>query len=142
LEAAAAVSKNAYAPYSGFAVGAAVEARDGSVVVGTNMENASYGLSMCAEVGALQASVAAGIHNQIVRLAVVGGPVRHGAKHGEAVTPCGRCRQLILEASQLSGVDIEVWCADIDLTVIENYKISELIPHGFGRHDLGTPMPS
>src|SRR6185295_18105561 len=106
LEAARGVASNAYAPYSRFAAGAAVESRDGSVFIGTNMENASYGLSMCAEVGALQAALAAGKHGEIVRMAVVGG--RLDGSSGGVVTPCGRCRQLIFEASQRSGVDIEV----------------------------------
>jgi cytidine deaminase len=130
LQAAVAVAKNAYAPYSKFCVGAAVEAADGSVFIGTNMENASYGLSMCAEVGALQAALAAGKHDQIVRLAVAGG-LMDGEKGG-IVTPCGRCRQLILEASQRGGLDIEVWCSDLDLSETECYKISEFLPHGFG----------
>ena len=133
LQAAVAVAKHAYAPYSRFAVGAAVETKDGSVFVGTNMENASYGLSMCAEVGALQAAVAVGKYDQIVRIAIAG-----GNRVGEVITPCGRCRQLIYEASLLRGVDIEVWCADKDLSVVESFKISELLPHGFGPKDLGS----
>ncbi len=104
---------------------------------GTNMENASYGLTMCAEVGALQAALAAGKHHEIVRIAVVGALKERTKPSGQIVTPCGRCRQLILEASQRSKVDIEVWCADLDLTKIESFKISELIPHGFGPKDLG-----
>jgi len=136
LAAAVQVAANAYAPYSKFAAGAAVEARDGSVFVGTNMENASYGLSICAEVGAMQAAVAAGKHSQIVRMAVVGGLIEAGLRNGEVVTPCGRCRQVIFEASVLSGTDIEVWCGDIDLKNVHLYKISELLPHAFGPADL------
>ena len=136
------VARHCYAPYSRFAVGAAVETSDGSIFMGTNMENASYGLTMCAEVGALQAALAGGKHHEIVRMAIVGGLIDRGDKKGGIVTPCGRCRQLILEASQRSGVDIEVWCADIDLTTIESFKISELIPHGFGPKDLGINWPA
>jgi len=122
LEAALKVRENAYAPYSKFSVGAAVETTDGSVFLGTNMENVSYGLSMCAEVGALQAATAAGKHDRLLRIAIVG---------SSAITPCGRCRQLIYEASQRSGVDIEVWCSDTTLTAIERHEISELLPHAF-----------
>jgi cytidine deaminase len=138
LRAAVLVAANAYAPYSKFAAGAAVESKDGSVFTGTNMENASYGLSICAEVGALQASLAGGKHNQIVRMAVVGGLIDAAHRNGEIVTPCGRCRQIIYEASVLSGVDIEVWCADIDLQSVACYRISELIPHAFGPADLSS----
>ena len=126
LQAAVSVAKNAYAPYSKFVVGAAVETRDGSIFTGTNMENASYGLTMCAEVGALQACVAAGKFDQVLRIAIAG-----GSPGGGIVTPCGRCRQLIHESSVVGGTDVEVWCANIDLTAVERFKISELLPRAF-----------
>jgi cytidine deaminase len=130
LRAAAAAARNAYAPYSNFPVGAAVETDDGELYVGTNMENASYGLSVCAEVGALQSALAAGKLNQVKRLAVVGGQM--------PLPPCGRCRQLIYEASQLGRRDVEIWCADSELTMIESYKISELLPEAFGPRTLSS----
>lgn len=87
-ESARAAARHSYAPYSGFAVGAAALLDDGRVVVGANIENASYGLTMCAE-NALIASAQMGGGGRIVAVTVVG--------NGEPVTPCGRCRQLLWE---------------------------------------------
>ncbi len=136
LNAAVAASQSAYAPYSHFAVGAAVETVDGLIFSAANMENASYGLSLCAEVGALQAASSAGALRNITRLAVVGAP-SGTPKTGKIVTPCGRCRQLILESAQLGGRDIDIHCADAGLTAVEHFTISTLLPHGFGPAHLG-----
>jgi cytidine deaminase len=107
LMAARAAARHAYAPYSRFAVGAAVETSDGQTFVGANMENASYGLTMCAEVGALQAASTAGLLGKIRRIAVVGGPMEPQAGYRPKPTaPCGRCRQLIAEAATLGGYQI------------------------------------
>ena len=85
LDRAVAASQNAHAPYSGFAVGAAVLARDGRVVTAANVENASYGLSLCAERAALAAALAGGIApGQVEAVAVT-------------ATPCGACRQWMVE---------------------------------------------
>lgn len=133
LRAASAAAQNAYAPYSRFAVGAASETADGSVFTGANMENVSYGLTVCAEIGALQAASTAGRLRDVVRIAVVGGSIDDSNKRsGDIVTPCGRCRQLILECAHLGARDVEVWCANSDLSSVECFKISELLPHGFG----------
>jgi cytidine deaminase len=136
LRAAASAARNAYAPYSNFAVGAALQTSDGSVFAGANMENASYGLTMCAEVGALQAASTAGKLADVVRIGIAGGNLRADKCDGEIVTPCGRCRQLILESARLGSRDIEVWCANLDLSSIKCFKISELLPHGFGPANL------
>jgi cytidine deaminase len=136
LRAARDAARNAYAPYSNFAVGAAVQTSDGTVFIGANMENASYGLTVDAEVGALQAASTSGKLAEVVRIAVVGGAIGKD-EHGEAiVTPCGRCRQLILESAHLGSRDIEVWCANSDLSSINSFKISELLPHAFGPANL------
>src|SRR6266536_125005 len=137
LRAAAEAARNAYAPYSGFAVGAAAQTADGSVFTGANMENASHGLTVDAEMGALQAASTAGKLSEIVQIAGVGGRMEAGERNRAVVTPCGRCRQLILEAAHLGARDIDVWCADLDLTSIHRFKISELLPHGFGPANLG-----
>jgi len=137
LRAARAAADRAYAPYSGFAVGAAVETDDGRVFCGANMENASYGLSSCAEVGALQAASTAGALSAVRRIAVVGRRAPGGAPAAtEPVRPCGRCRQLIAEAAALGGRDVEVWCADAGLERVERHAISALLPHAFGPEDL------
>lgn len=132
IEAAQRAAKNAYAPYSRFAVGAAAETRDGKVFTGANMENASYGLTMCAEIGALQAATTAGELKNLKRIAIVGGPKRRGARYvPKSTPPCGRCRQLIAEAAIVAGNDIEVVYADSQATIVKRRKISELLPDAF-----------
>ncbi len=127
----------AYAPYSRFSVGCAIDSIDGRVVTGVNVENACYRLGVCAEQSALSAAqLAFGLQN-VSRIAVAGGNVTAGSLFGEgAVTPCGGCRQAILEAAQLSGRDVEIICSSGDGRSIDRYKISTLIPHGFGPDNL------
>jgi cytidine deaminase len=88
-EAAIEASRHAYAPYSRFHVGAAALVDDGRVIRGTNVENASYGLGLCAECGLVSALVASG-GGRLVAVAVVAGD-------GQPLMPCGRCRQLLWE---------------------------------------------
>jgi cytidine deaminase len=128
----------AYAPYSRFSVGCAVEAADGRIAIGSNMENACYRLGVCAELSALTAASQAFGLDKIVRIAVTGGHVGpDGALAGDAlVTSCGGCRQSILEAAHVSGNDIEVISANGDGTDIKSLRISELIPLGFGPANL------
>jgi len=127
---ARAAAAKAYAPYSRFSVGCAAESVDGEVVTGANMENACYRLGLCAEQSALTAAQHAFGLDKVARIAVVGGT-------GAIVcTPCGGCRQAILEAAQLSGCDIEILCSNGDGTKIERFTIGALIPHGFGPANL------
>ena len=120
----------AYAPYSKFQVGCAVESTDGEVVTGANMENACYRLGMCAEQSALTAAQHAFGLAKVARLAVVGGT-------GDMVCmPCGGCRQAIYEAACLSGRDIEIICASGDGSAIESHRIYDLLPSGFGPANL------
>lgn len=135
LDAAVVASASAYAPYSGFVVGAAAQTVDGRIFSAANMENASYGLSVCAEVGALQTAASANALGLITQMAIVGAPKGQSAT-GQIVTPCGRCRQLILESAQLADRDIAVLCADVALTVVRGFFISELLPHAFGPSNL------
>jgi cytidine deaminase len=137
LKAARNVASHAYAPYSKFRVGAAVETSDGRTFVGANMENASYGLTMCAEVGALQAASSAGALNKIRRIVVVGGPAKPPAGYRPKPTaPCGRCRQLICEAAMHGGHQIEVWFGDLSGKVMQRRTISELLPDAFDAGNL------
>lgn len=129
------VARRAYAPYSGFGVGAAVRTKSQVIFAGTNMENASYGLTLCAETSALLQSVAAGDF-QVATIAVVGGSLDGIQVGGDVVTPCGRCRQLILEAAHVSGLDVRVLSANADLSNICVAPISYLLPHGFGPRNL------
>jgi cytidine deaminase len=119
--AAAEVAQRAYAPYSGLRVGAAAETGDGRVVVGCNVENASYGLTLCAECGLVSALHAAG-RAQLAAVSVVSGD-------GQRLLPCGRCRQLLLEAG---GPSLLV---DTDAGPIE---LSRLLPSPFTQADLAA----
>lgn len=133
LELARTAAARAYAPYSRFNVGCAIESVDGEVVTGANMENACYRLGICAEQSALSAAQHRFGLGKVARIAVVGGT-------GDVVcTPCGGCRQAILEAAQLSGRDLEIMCGSGDGSKIERHSIGELIPFGFGPANLERP---
>lgn len=122
----------AYAPYSKFHVGAALLFADGSVVTGANVENASYGLALCAETSAVASAMNQGLRGGLVAVAVIGG--KEG-KDGPVVTPCGRCRQVLNELAQLGGTDPVIWCVGAE-DVLE-LRLSELLPHAFGPGNLG-----
>lgn len=137
VAAARAAMANAYAPYSGFAVGAAVRLAHGGIISGANFENASYGLSLCAETVAIASANAAGELANIRAIALIGGLIapRAGATP-PPITPCGRCRQVIAEAAQLAGRNINVYCASLSGEEIAVYAISDLLPHGFSAADF------
>jgi cytidine deaminase len=138
IAAAREAARHAHAPYSNFAVGAAVLLTDGGVVVGANVENASYGLSLCAETVAIATASAAGRLGDIVAIGIVGGMMRDGVARGEGVVrPCGRCRQVLNEAAQIGGRPLRVYCAGADGDAIQEYLLSELLPDAFGPADLG-----
>ena len=130
-------ARDAYAPYSRFSVGCAIESVDGRVVTGVNIENACYRLGVCAEQSALSAAhLAFGLAN-VARIAVAGGDGSGESLTGNIVcTPCGGCRQAIFEASCVAGRDIEIICSSGDGTTIERHMLSTLIPHGFGPANL------
>ena len=138
VELARQAALRAYAPYSRFSVGCAVESVDGIIVTGANMENACYRLGVCAEIAALTAAQQAFGLDRIARIAVAGGAVGgDGQLIGEAaVTPCGGCRQSILEAAHLSGRDIELISSSGDGTAREVRTINQLLPLGFGPDNL------
>ena len=110
----------AYAPYSGLRVGAAAQAASGEVVTGCNVENASYGLTLCAECGLVSALHASGAAGPLLAVAVVAGD-------GEPLLPCGRCRQLLLEAG---GGDLLVDTAEGPV------ELKVLLPAAFTGTDL------
>lgn len=140
VAAARAAARHAHAPYSRFAVGAAVLLVDGSVVTGANVENASYGLSLCAETVAVATAAAQGRLRDVAAIAVIGGAMDGGGRAiGTApVRPCGRCRQVLNEAAQLGGRDLPVHCAGADGDEVASYRLSELLPDAFGPADLGV----
>lgn len=121
----------AYAPYSRFHVGAALAFADGSVVTGANVENASYGLALCAETSAVASAMNGGRRGGLVAVAVIGGVE---GRDGPVVTPCGRCRQVLNELAQLGGTDPVIWCVGAD-EVLE-LRLSALLPHAFGPANL------
>ncbi|MGN6057144.1 MAG: cytidine deaminase [Sphingomicrobium sp.] len=130
LELARKAAAKAYAPYSNFRVGCAIESIDGEVVTGANLENACYRLGICAEQSALSAAQHRFGLDKVARIAVAGGS-------GAVVCmPCGGCRQAILEAAQLSGRDVEILCGSGDGVAFERHTIGELIPFGFGPANL------
>lgn len=138
IAAARDAATRAHAPYSNFGVGAALLLTDGSLVTGANFENASYGLSLCAETVALATASSAGRLPDVVAIAVIGGAIRDGMVTGNTpVGPCGRCRQVINEAAQIGGRDIVVWCGSGQGTAVDRHLLSELLPHAFGPADLG-----
>lgn len=120
LRAARAAWENAYAPYSGYRVGAAILSSDGEIFCGANVENASYPAGICAERAALAAGIAAG-KRKFTAIAV----------WGEAgITPCGICRQALAEFS-----DMWVITASDDRPP-KSYTLSRLLPEGFGKSNL------
>lgn len=136
VESARDASVRAYAPYSGFAVGAAVRTRSGQVYSAANVENASYGLGICAEVSVIVLANAVGDYD-VDTIAVVGHKFTEPQDKSQVVTPCGRCRQVIFEASQVSETDVRVLSSNGDLSQIVDTRISELLPAAFGPANLG-----
>lgn len=128
LHAARSAASTAYAPYSRFRVGAALAFDDGVIVTGANVENASYGLSLCAEAVAVASAMASGRRGGLIAIAVVGGFDTSGP-----VTPCGRCRQLLHELAALDDADPWVWT---ELAGPPRLRLSDLLPHPFGPAQL------
>ncbi|WP_231621768.1 cytidine deaminase [Sphingomonas sp. 37zxx] len=138
IAAARVAARNAHAPYSRFSVGAAVLLTDGTIVTGANFENASYGLSLCAETVAIATLSAAGRLRDVTAIGVIGGMQVDGVATGtDPVRPCGRCRQVLNEAAGIGGRDIAVFCAGAQGDRIETHRLRDLLPHAFGPADLG-----
>lgn len=125
--AAVAAAARAYAPYSGLRVGAAAQAAGGQIVTGCNVENASYGLTLCAECGLVSALHASGAAQPDARALLLAVAVVAG--DGEPLLPCGRCRQLLLEAG---GGDLLVDTADGPV------ELNVLLPAAFTGTDLAN----
>ena len=127
IAAAREAAAQSYSPYSKFPVGAALLFADGSVVTGTNIENASYGLGLCAETVAVGKAMAEGARGGLVRVAVTG-------PGDEPITPCGRCRQVLNELAALGGTDPEILCVGPKQT--HRLALSARLPHAFGPASL------
>lgn len=127
IDAARLAAQHSYSPYSKFPVGAALRFADGSIVTGTNIENASYGLALCAETVAVSKAMADGVRGGLEAVAVTGPGT-------EPITPCGRCRQVLNELAQLGGTDPEILCVGPD--EVRRLRLSDLLPHAFGPASL------
>jgi cytidine deaminase len=126
FEAALAAQRAAYAPYSGYQVGAALRAASGRLFAGCNVENASFPVGACAEAGAISAMVAAG-ERVIAEILIVG--------EGEALTtPCGACRQRIRE---FATPETPIHVADRN-GIRASFSQSSLLPHSFGPDNLSA----
>lgn len=140
--AARAAAVHAHAPYSNFAVGAALLLDNGEIITGANFENASYGLSLCAETVALAKANSEGALRRVVELGVVGGTfdVQGRLLGTQPVRPCGRCRQILNEAAQLGERDIAIHCVSGDGSVEETHRLSDLLPYAFGPGDIAKSI--
>ena len=115
----------AYAPYSQFQVGAAIEDENGHIHTGVNVENAAYPVGSCAEAGAIAAMIGAG-GRKITRIAIAG--------RGDLLcTPCGGCRQRIRE---FAAADMDIFICD-EQGLRQRFTLAELLPHSFGPDNLG-----
>lgn len=122
IDAARGAQALAYAPYSSFRVGAALEAHDGAVFTGCNVESASYGLTICAERAAVAFAVARGVR-QFRRIVIV-------TDSDPPASPCGACRQVLAEF----GLELEVWAVGPNQRL--SWTLAELLPHAFTRERL------
>lgn len=130
IDAAFAAARGAYAPYSDYPVGAALLFDDGAVITGCNVENASYGLSLCAETVAVAKALGEGRRGGLTAVAVVGLKADR-----EPITPCGRCRQVLNEVAALGSTNPLVLCVSKD--DVRCVSLSALLPHAFGPGHLG-----
>lgn len=113
-------AKKAYAPYSKFKVGAALLAKDGTVYTGCNIENASFGLTNCAERTAVFKAVSEGVKS-FSAIAIAGGKK-------DVAMPCGACRQVLAEFCK---PDMPVRCVSLDGKIVRDYTLGELLPGTF-----------
>ncbi len=136
LDAAEAVMKDSYNPYSKFAVGAALLTSNGTIVSGTNFENAAYGSTICAERAAILRANAMGYRNfkAIAIIARGENPVE------SIVSPCGACRQVIYEVSELSDQVMDIVMSNTAKDHVTIATIDQLLPLGFGPKAMGLDL--
>jgi len=137
LDAAEKAMQNAYNPYSNFYVGAAILTQNGKIITGSNVENAAYGSTICAERMALGRANALG-ERMYDSIAIIARGESFDTK--EITGPCGCCRQMLYEASQISGKDLEIILSTTKKDKIVTTTINELLPLAFGPVDLGVDI--
>jgi cytidine deaminase len=137
LFAAAKVMETAYNPYSKFYVGAALVAPNGRIICGSNVENSAYGSTICAERAAIMRANAMGL--RVFRAIAVIARAEN-ADTAEVTGPCGSCRQMLFELSQISEQNLEVILSTTQKDKIILASIQELLPLGFGPKDLGVDI--
>ena len=138
VEKAQEAAARAYAPYSLFAVGAAARSKSGAIYGAANLENVSFGLTICAEAAALSSANSAG-DPEIDAIAVVGFNFTGTAAGASRVlAPCGSCRQLIAEAAHRANGSVRVICSNAELSSIAVWTIAELLPNAFGPENLAV----
>lgn len=137
LDAASQVLKNSYNPYSHFYVGATLIAQDRQLISGTNFENAAYGSTICAERSAVLRANAMGIR-KFDGIAIIARGENFDTT--EVTGPCGSCRQVLYEISQVSGCNLQVILSTSKKDLIILTTIKELLPLAFGPIDLGIDI--
>ncbi|MCK4797695.1 MAG: cytidine deaminase [Spirochaetes bacterium] len=137
LDAAEKAAETAYNPYSQFFVGAALLTHNDIIITGSNIENASYSCAICAERAALSRANAMG-HKKYKSIAIIAR--RLDSKIEEVITPCGICRQMLYEASQVSENDIEIIMSNTKKDKIIISSIKELLPLAFGPKNTGVDV--
>ncbi|MCR4806727.1 MAG: cytidine deaminase [Lachnospiraceae bacterium] len=131
IKAALEARKTSYAPYSGYKVGAALYNKDGRIIKGCNIENASYGLSNCAERTAVFKAVSEGLRD-LEAIAIAGGR-EEGDDTGDYAYPCGACRQVLREFVVPETFKVLVARSVNDY---KEYTLAELLPYSFGPDNL------
>jgi cytidine deaminase len=137
LDKAEEAMQTAYSPYSGFCVGAALFSRDHQIITGSCVENASYGSGICAERAAILRANAMGTR-EFDQIAIIAKGKEFNTK--QVTAPCGNCRQVLYEFSQISSKNIEIIMSNTKKTNIIISNIEELFPLGFGPRDLGVKL--
>jgi cytidine deaminase len=125
---------HAHSPYSNFTVGAAIALEDGEIVLGSNQENASYGMTICAERSALVTVGSQGRQQDIRKLAVMG--TSRDFETNEPVPPCGACRQFMKEYEDLAGEPLVILVTGSTGPIHRFVGIESLLPFAFGPKDL------
>ncbi len=137
LDEAAKAMETAYNPYSRFYVGAAVLTQAGDIITGANIENSAYGSTICAERTAILTANAMG-HRMFEKMAIIA-----RGEHSDTTEvsgPCGSCRQVLFEFSQISGKDLEIIMSTTKKDRIVVATIGELLPLAFGPRDMGVDV--